>query len=88
MNELSITVILLAAFMVVSAIAVVVSKEAHRRLFIQTQKAMQLTHQLEEQQTRLLLEQTTLATQSRIERIAKANLSMHIPQANEIIMVK
>ena len=77
----------LAVLVILSAIAVVMSKESHRRLFIQYQEAKQLTEQLEDQRTRLLLEQTTLATQSRIERIAKADLAMRIPTPKEIILV-
>jgi cell division protein FtsL len=73
---------------ILSALGVVYSSYKSRQLFsdVQQQHAQKL--QLEEQWGRLLLEQSTWASHARIERLAKAKLSMVVPDPATIIVVK
>jgi len=71
-----------------SALGVIYMKDLNRRLFIQyqalqTQKAQSLI-----QWGKLLLEQSTWSTQSRIQHIAQKQLGMIVPSAKDIVLVE
>lgn len=64
-------------FLVLSAFGIIYLKDLNRRLFIQYQ-SLQIAHdQLYEDWGKLLLEQSTWATQARIKKIAQNRLSMN-----------
>ncbi len=71
-----------------SAIAVIYVKNLDRRLFSQLETQHQLTNQLQVEFGQLLLEQSTWATPSRVQRIAQQRYAMELPLANQVAMVK
>ncbi|MCW8848142.1 MAG: cell division protein FtsL [Sedimenticola sp.] len=82
-------VLLILTFgLLVTATGVVYSKYASRKNFV----ALQLLHaerdSLEVEWGRLQLEQSTWATHARVEKIARKRLKMHIPTAEEVVVVK
>ena len=79
--------VLLVAALLCSAFGVVYFKDLNRRLFIQCET---LQHEKAEELIewgRLLLEQSTWSTQSRIQQIAQWQLGMEVPKAQEVILV-
>ena len=73
--------------LLLSAFTVVYMKDLNRRLFIEYQ-----TLQTEKTQTlvewgKLLLEQSTWSTQSRIQHIAEAQLGMSVPNAKAVVLL-
>jgi cell division protein FtsL len=71
-----------------SALAVVYAKHLSRGLFAELQALEGARHELEVEWGRLLLEQTTWASHSRIEQIARTKLDMVTPQADTVMMVR
>lgn len=78
---------LLIVLMLMSAFVVVYLKDLNRRLFIQYQALEQVSQQHELNWSRLLLEQSTLSTQERIQGIAQSRLGMVLPADNQIKIV-
>jgi cell division protein FtsL len=77
--------VILIITLVLSAFAVIYIKDINRRLFIQYQ-GLQVAHDKSYQEWgKLLLEQSTWASQARIKKIAKQHLSMSTP-ASVIIL--
>ena len=67
--------------------AIVYFKDFNRRLFLQSQ-SLQQTMQVESvQQGKLLLEQSTLTAQSRIQKIAQNKLGMVLPSSHNVVML-
>ena len=82
-----ILIVLLVAALLCSAFGVVYFKDLNRRLFIQYEI---LQHEKAEELIewgRLLLEQSTWSTQSRIQQIAQRQLGMEVPTAKEVVLV-
>lgn len=80
-------IVLLMVASLCSSFGVVYFKDLNRRLFIQYET---LQHEKVEKLIewgRLLLEQSTWSTQSRIQKIAQRQLGMKMPNAKEIILV-
>ncbi len=73
---------------IVSALGVVYSSYKSRQLFSELQQEKRQAMRLEENWGRLLLEQGTWASHSRIERLAKSKLKMVIPTPESIVVVK
>ncbi len=71
----------------VSAIGVVYSRFASRKLFVELQKLRSEREAVDVQWGRLQLEQGALATNVRIEKIARAKLDMHIPAPRDVRVV-
>lgn len=69
----------------VSALGVVMSRHEARKLFVEIQTLEQTRDDLNEEWTRLLLEQSTWATDMRIETIARNELGMR-PPANPVLV--
>jgi cell division protein FtsL len=81
----ALTLLLLSLFL--SAVGVVYVKDLNRRLFVQYQ-GLQLQSQSEQVGwSKLLLEQSTLARQSRIQRIASSALGMEMPTPKQVVLV-
>jgi cell division protein FtsL len=81
-------VVLLAVLVVVSAISVVYAKHLNRGSFIELQKLQTARDNMNVEWGQLQLEQSTFATHSRIEEIARDKLGMIMPSADEIEIVK
>lgn len=80
--------LVLISLMLVSAFAVVYVKDFERRLFSELQTLQQERDSLEVEWGQLLLEQSTWATPSRIQRIANQELGMALPNTKQITMVE
>lgn len=79
---------LVLLLLVVSALGVNYSSYKSRQLFSELQKMKRETIRLEEEWGRLLLEQSTWASHSRIEGLAKSKLNMVVPDPASIVLVQ
>ncbi|MCW5590013.1 MAG: cell division protein FtsL [Legionellales bacterium] len=80
-------VLMLALIVLVSAVSVIYVKTLNRRLFSELQTEQQLHDQLQVRWGQLLLEQSTWATQARVQKIATEELHMIAPTSNNIVIV-
>lgn len=80
--------LLLAVGVFASAIGVVYSIHQSRKLFVQLQSLQAQRDEMEVEWGRLQLEQSTWATDARIEDLASRKLDMIIPSPEAIVMVK
>lgn len=80
--------LLLAVSVFASAIGVVYSIHQSRKLFVQLQTLQAQRDEMDVEWGRLQLEQSTWATDARIEDLASRKLDMIIPSPNAIVMVK
>lgn len=71
-----------------SALLVIYFKHQSRQLFSQIQVYEQNRQQLQLEWSQLLLEQATLGGDLRVEKVARENLNMHLPDPNEVIVVR
>ena len=81
-------VVLLGMAVLISAVAVVYAKYSSRRYFVELQGLRAQQDALEVEWGRLQLEQSTWATDGRVERMARDRLKMHIPSAGEIVVIR
>lgn len=86
-GHLWLAMIALLLLVVVSALAVVHSSYKSRQLFSELQQDKREAMRLEENWGRLLLEQSTWASHSRVERLAKSQLNMVAPESESIVVV-
>jgi len=75
---------ILALTVFISALQVVMSQHDARRIFVELQRLEKTRDDLNEEWGRLQLEQSTWATDDRIERIARTRLNMNSPDINSI----
>ncbi len=87
-NKWWLVCIVLWLMVVTTALAVVFSSYKARQLFSELQQLNKQTVQLEEQWGRLLLEQSTWASHSRIEELAKTRLNMRAPEPAAIVVIE
>lgn len=80
-------VFILISFLFVSAFAVVYLKDLNRRLFIQYQSLQKDNEQSRMDWGKLLLEQSALSTQARVQTIAQSKLGMVYPKSSDSVMV-
>jgi cell division protein FtsL len=71
-----------------SSLGVVYAKHEARSRFNELQKLTLQRDELDIEWGQLQLEQSTLATHSRVERMARDDLHMSIPQVNELRIVQ
>ena len=71
-----------------SALGVVYAKHEARSRFNELQKLTQQRDDLDIEWGQLQLEQSTWATHGRVERVARDELRMVIPQANDLRIVQ
>jgi len=71
-----------------SAFQVVMSRHEARKLFVEIQALEKNRDDLNEEWTRLLLEQSTWATDVRIETIARNELAMRSPRDSVLVFEK
>jgi cell division protein FtsL len=79
---------LLLAAVVLSGIGVVYSKYLSRRDFVVLQELQAEKEQLGVEWGRLQLEESTLATDSQVEQRARDRLQMHLPDMNEVVVIR
>lgn len=79
---------LLLAAVVLCALSVVTSQHKARKLLNELQKERELAHQMDVEWGQLQLEQSTLATSARIERVASRQLQMHLPRSGQVRFVR
>lgn len=85
MNWLISSVLALAVFL--SAIQVVRLQHESRSLFVEVQELEKTRDQLNEEWGRLQLEQSTWATNDRIEEIARTKIGMHSPDMGSVVLL-
>lgn len=74
--------------LLLSAMGVVVSKHMDRSLHIRLQQLQKNRDDLHVEWSRLLLEQGTLGSDPRVEQIAREQLGMKMPAANQIQVMR
>lgn len=80
--------LLALVLVLVSSLSVILSTYKSRQLFSDVQLQHRESMQLEEQWGRLLLEQSTWSSQTRIENLAKNKLNMLVPDPARMIVIK
>ncbi|MBW9264652.1 MAG: cell division protein FtsL [Candidatus Thiodiazotropha sp. (ex. Lucinisca nassula)] len=76
------------AAVLASAIAVVYSKYLSRKHFVVLQELQAEKERIGIEWGRLQLEESTLATHSEVEKRARDRLKMHLPQFNEVVVIR
>lgn len=71
-----------------TAIAVVYTKHLNRSLHIQLQQLQNVRDKLHVEWTQLLLEQGTLGSDVRVEKIAQEKLRMITPSPHQMVVIK
>jgi len=83
----NILLILLGAAVFFSAIEVVIARHETRKLFVEIQALEKDRDNLSEEWGRLQLEQSTWATDSRIESVSKTELHMIEPETRSVMLI-
>lgn len=73
---------------VISALIVVYARHEHRQLFVQLRKLEQQRDELNQEFTRMQLEQATWAESNRIDQVASERLGMRFPGVAETVVVR
>ncbi len=79
--------ILLGSAVFFSAIKVVIARHDTRKLFVEIQKLEKDRDSLNEEWGRLQLEQSTWATDARIESVSKTELHMIEPKTRSVTLI-
>ncbi len=87
LTKQGIIMLLLVVAVLASAFAVIYVKTLNRRLFSNLQTEQTVHDQLQVQWGQLLLEQSSYATQARIQRIATEELHMIFPEPKNIVVI-
>lgn len=86
-NRQTIALVLLCLMLVSSAFAVVTVRDANRRMFGELQSLQHDRDQMHTEWRQLLLEQSTYATQARVQKVANEQLGMRLPNNRDIVML-
>ena len=81
-------VMFLALIVLASSLGVVYAKHQSRKLFVELDTLKKERDEMNVEWGRLQLEQSTLATHSRIEHTAKQRLKMVTPEYEQILIVR
>ena len=81
-------VIFLALIVLASSLCVVYAKHQSRKLFVELDILKKERDEMNVEWGRLQLEQSTLATHSRIEKTAKQRLKMVTPEYEQVLIVR
>jgi cell division protein FtsL len=79
---------ILALLVLISALAAVYTKHQSRQLFIRLQALEAERDDLNIEWNKLLLEQATWATPTRIEMVARDRLQMMVPPPDKIVTIR
>ena len=77
--------LLMLAMLIGCALALVTSQHRSRKLYVELQKEQELAKQLDVEWGQLQLEQSTWATNQRVESIASKQLGMRLPDPATIV---
>ncbi|MDH5301914.1 MAG: cell division protein FtsL [Gammaproteobacteria bacterium] len=88
MNKQYMVLTLLVVAVMLSALAVVYVKHQNRVVYADLQHLQKLRDEMNVAWGQLQLEQSTFATHSRVEQIAREKMGMTLPGAKEIVIVK
>ncbi len=83
----NILLILLGAAVFFSAIEVVIARHETRKLFVEIQAQEKQRDNLNEEWGRLQLEQSTWATDARIESVSRLELHMIEPETRAVMLI-
>lgn len=78
---------ILVAAVFISAVEVVVARHQARKLFVEIQTLEKVRDELDEEWGRLQLEQSTWATDIRIESLTYGEMDMKTPDMNSIVLL-
>lgn len=81
-------IIVLTALVLASSLGVVYAKHQSRKLFVELDTLKKERDEMNVEWGRLQLEQSTLATHSRIEQTAKKRLNMVTPEYEQVLIVR
>lgn len=87
-RHVNFTMMVLIGMLLFSALGLVYLKDLNRRLFIQSQQAIGTEQNTQVVYSKLLLEESTWASQARIQELATKDLAMIIPAPKDIVMVE
>lgn len=73
---------------VVTALAIVETRQHHRQLFVQVSKLERARDDLNIEFGRLQLEQATWAESNRIDQVARDRLGMKFPEGAETVVIR
>ncbi len=79
------TVLFMSVF--TSAMSIVMTQHNYRKTFMEIQKLESVKNDLIEEWGKLQLEQSTWATDDRIERLAREKLDMESPATESIVLI-
>ena len=79
--------VLLLCVLVACALSLVTSRHQARRLFVELEREQARARQFDVEFGQLSLEQSTWAMPARVEKIARENLKMQLPDASRIEVV-
>ena len=85
---LRVVLAVLVAANVVSALAIVETRQRHRQLFVELSRLEKQRDELNIEFGRLQLEQATWAETNRIEQVATERVGMLFPAAPELVMAR
>ena len=86
--KLAIVALIAGMFVFASAIELVLSRHASRKLFVELQTLRDTRHELNQEWGQLLLEQATWATHVRVEELAHGKLGMISPGAHQQVEIR
>lgn len=84
----NISVLVLVLMVMASAISVVYSKHANRKLFVELQQIKKNIDELNIEWGRLQLEEGAWSDHGRIEKIARTKLNMKLPSIDSVVYLK
>lgn len=79
--------VFLSLAVLLSAVGVAYAEYASRKAFVELQALRAEREAVDVEWGRLQLEQSTWATHSRVERMARNKLDMHLPMADEVLVI-
>jgi cell division protein FtsL len=79
---------LLSVAVMLSALAVVYAKHESRKLFVEWQGLLSRQDEMNIEWGQLQLEQSTWATHTRVESLARERLGMVLPPQSEVVIVR
>lgn len=88
LNQYTIIAIVLVLAILFSAFTVIWMKNSNRNLFVQMQVLQKKSANLQTEWGQLLLEQSAWATQARIEKLAREELNMEVPNTTVIKLIR
>ncbi|MDX1518777.1 MAG: cell division protein FtsL [Gammaproteobacteria bacterium] len=86
MKTMVLLLLILAVF--ITGIKVVVTRHDARTLFVEIQRLEKIRDELNEEWGRLQLEQSTWATDVRVESMARSELGMKMPDENSLVLLQ